>query len=127
MPESSDPLAILRAAGFTVTPAGGDRLKIVPFSQLTPELRGLVQEHRAEIIAALQREACTGEASRFLHAALPDGYRGPAIWHRGDVPGGVWQDLVEVTGNAGPGLFIVVNRCDGQRYTVGVAALIPTV
>jgi hypothetical protein len=122
MPESSDPLAILRAAGFTVTPAGGDKLKIVPFSRLTPELRAMVQAHRDEIIAALQREA-----SRFLHSALPDGYRGPAIWHRGDVPGGVWQDMVEVTGNAGPGLFIVVNRCDGQRYTVGVAALIPTV
>lgn len=126
MQNSSDPLATLRCAGFTVAPEG-DRLKITPAFQLTPELRALVQAHRDEIIAALQREASPVQASRFLHAALPDGYRGPAIWHRGDVPGGIWQDLVEVTGNAGPGLFEVFNRWDNRRYTVGVAALIPTV
>jgi hypothetical protein len=125
MQNSSDPLATLREAGFTVALEGG-RLRVSPASRLTPELRALVQAHRDEIIAALQREASPVQASRFLHSALPDGYRGPAIWHRGDVPGGVWQDMVEVTGNAGPGLFIVVNRCDGQRYTVGVAALIPS-
>lgn len=126
MPNSSDPLATLRAAGFTVTQEG-DRLKVAPASRLTPELRAMVQAHRDEIIAALQREASPAQVSRFLHAALPDGYRGPAIWHRGDVPGGVWQDLVEVTGNAGPGLFEVFNRWDNRRYIVDVAALIPTV
>lgn len=125
MQNYSDPLATLRCAGFTVAPEG-DRLKITPASQLTPELRAMVQAQRDEIIAALQREACTREASRVLHSALPDGYRGPAIWHRGDVPGGVWQDLVEVTGNAGPGLFEVFNPWENRRYTVGVAALIPT-
>lgn len=44
----------LQAAGFQIAVSGG-RLRVSPFSRLTPELRAAMKSHRSEIIRALRR------------------------------------------------------------------------
>lgn len=46
-------LAILRDAGLTLEVLDGDRLRVTPAALLTPALRAVVAEHKAEILAEL--------------------------------------------------------------------------
>ena len=51
---SAAALATILAAGLTVRPGEGHRLKVAPAGLLTDELRTLIQEHRSEIALSLR-------------------------------------------------------------------------
>lgn len=47
-------LATLRDAGLTLEVVDGDRLRVMPAARLTPELRAVVKEHKAALVAAVR-------------------------------------------------------------------------
>ena len=60
-------LGLLRNNGFSVR-ANGDRIIVTPARDFTPELRDLVEKHKAEVLQALQRWPAASMPARNFRA-----------------------------------------------------------
>lgn len=78
-----DLLQHLRGAGFTVTPADGDGIRIAPAGALTDDHRQAIRNHRAALLALLARTTppttCASPAPESL-ALLPAPAVDPDRW-----------------------------------------------